>query len=157
MFDILIIAIGKVKEKFYRDAFDEYLKRLSPYARIKVEELKAEPFKNESDKLKSKQAEGERLLKLLAAQKEAAVFILDERGREFISTDFAKSLSKQQNKKLVFVIGGTLGLSDEVLNRPDFQFLSLSKMTLPHELARVVLAEQLYRAVCINKDKSYHY
>jgi 23S rRNA (pseudouridine1915-N3)-methyltransferase len=157
MFDILIIAIGKIKEKFYRDAFEEYLKRLSPYARIKVEELKAEPFKNDSDRQKSKQAEGERLLKFLATQKEAAVFVLDERGQEFVSTDFAKSLSKQQNKKLIFVVGGTVGLSEAVLSHKDFQFISLSKMTLPHELARVVLVEQLYRAVCLNRGKTYHY
>jgi len=157
MLDIVIIAIGKIKEDFYHQAFQEYLKRLSPYTRIKIEELKAESFKDIADKVKSKEIEGEKILKILNNYPEAEVFILDERGTEFISIDLAARLKKNQTKKIVFVVGGTLGLSLAILNNQRFHRLSLSKMTLPHELARVVLAEQLYRSICINRGKDYHY
>lgn len=157
MLDVIIIAIGRIKESFYRDAFNEYLKRLSPYARIKVEELKAEPFKSDSDKLKSKIAEGERIAGLLKNYPEAEVFILDERGEHSASLDWASKLKKHQAQKMIFVIGGTVGLSDKILLNKKHHRLSLSKLTLPHELARVVLAEQLYRAVCLGRGKDYHY
>jgi len=157
MFDIVIIAVGKIKEKFYRDGFNEYIKRLSPYARIKIEELKSEPFKNETEKNKSKEAEGERILNCLANYQDVTVFVLDEHGQELTSIDLASTLSRNQNSKLVFVLGGTVGLSNKILRNSKITKLSLSQMTLPHELARVVLAEQLYRGICISRGKDYHY
>ncbi len=157
MLNIVIIAVGKLKENFYREAFNEYLKRLSPYARIKVEELKAEPFKVESDKLKSKAAEAERILKLLDVYAESEIFILDERGEESTSVELSAVFKKHQSRKIVFVVGGTLGLAEEILKNKKYHFLALSKMTLPHELVRVVLGEQIYRAVCISLGKEYHY
>lgn len=157
MLNIVIIAVGKVKENFYRSAFEEYLKRLSPYARIKVEEVKAEPFKSEGDKPKSKALETAKILSYLDNYAESEIFILDERGENQTSIELSTTLKKHQSKKIVFVVGGTLGLAPEILNNKKYHFLSLSKMTLPHELARVVLIEQLYRAVCISLGKDYHY
>jgi 23S rRNA (pseudouridine1915-N3)-methyltransferase len=157
MLNIVIVAVGKIKESFYRDAFNEYLKRLSPYARIKVEELKAEPFKSDGDKPKCKELEAERILKLLDNYAESEIFILDERGEEFTSVELSAVFKKHQSRKIVFVVGGTLGLAEEILKNKKYHFLSLSKMTLPHELVRVVLGEQIYRVVCISLGKDYHY
>jgi len=157
MLNIVIIAMGKIREGFYRDAFNEYLKRLSPYARVKVEELKTEPFKNEGDKAKSRTAEAAKILNLLNNYAESEIFILDERGEQPDSLILAVTLKKYQSRKIVFVVGGALGLAEEILSDKKYHFLSLSKMTLPHELARVVLAEQLYRSVCLNRGKDYHY
>ncbi len=156
MLDIVIISIGKMKDKNYSSAAGEYLKRLSPYAKIKLEELPAESFKTKGDKLKAKKIGGDRILSALNKYNEAEVFILDENGGELGSRDFAERIKLGETKKLVFVIGGTAGLSADVLNRSDFKF-ALSKMTVPHELAKVLLLEQIYRGVCINTGKQYHY
>ncbi len=154
MFDLVILTIGKLKEKYFSEAYDEYLKRSLPYARIELVELEPEAF-GKSDAVKAKKKEGERLLKFLAKRAEATVMILDERGKEFTSVELSQYLEKQ-NGQLIFVIGGTQGLSEEMLEKYPMK-LALSKMTLPHELARVVLAEQIYRAATIAKGKSYHH
>jgi len=156
MLDIVLISVGKMKEGYYCEASNEYLKRLSTYAKIKIEELPAEAFRSESDKKKSKKAEGDRLQSVLKKYSEAEIFILDENGLELTSHKFANKLSEGERKKLVFVIGGTLGLSDDILEKHENK-LSLSKMTLPHELVKVVLLEQMYRGACINSGKQYHY
>lgn len=153
MLNITILAIGKLKEKHYQAAAGEYLKRLDPYAKIKIEELKAEAFGG-SDKAKAKEAEGERLLNYLKKHPDSLWFVLDENGEELTSEDFALKLDKL-NRHIIFIIGGSLGLDKRILTVKDK--LSLSKMTLPHELVRVVLIEQLYRAVTIIKNKEYHY
>lgn len=154
MFNITILAIGKIKEKHYQAAFEEYLKRLKPYAKIIVQELKVESF-NEGNKNKAKDYEAQRILAYLKKYPESQVFILDEHGPEYTSLEFTKILEKT-NSHFIFVIGGSLGYVPEVLKRYE-QHLSLSKMTMPHELARVVLIEQLYRAVTIVNKKEYHY
>jgi len=147
------LAIGKVKEKHYQQAVNEYLKRLSPYAKINVQELKAESF-NESNKLRAKEIEAERILSYIKKFEESCIIVLDENGEQLSSKDFAKKLEKI-NKQVIFIIGGSLGLSNKILENRNK--IALSKMTLPHELARVVLVEQLYRAVTIVKNKEYHY
>lgn len=154
MLSLTIIALGKLKEKHYQAAVAEYLKRLAPYAKIKVEELKVEPF-TESNKAKAKEVEGGRLLAFLERYEPSQVVLLDERGQEFTSHGLADFLDKASGG-LVFVIGGTQGFSASVLEKYQHK-LALSRLTLPHELARVVLAEQLYRAVTILKGKDYHY
>ncbi len=156
MFKIIVLAVGKIKESFYQQAFAEYIKRLQPYVKLSVVEVKAEPFSEQSDKNKVKQIEGLRLVKEMSKIKQGSFFILDERGKEYTSPQLAVKLNNL-SQPLVFVIGGSLGLSKEVLLQSQIQVLSLSKMTLPHELARVVLIEQIYRSVTILKNKTYHY
>lgn len=155
MFNIVILAVGKVKEKHWQTAVKEYLTRLKPYARVIIEEVEPEPFKRESDKEKSKQKEGERLLGALSKYSDSELIILDERGREFTSPEFSEFFSREP-RRVVFIIGGALGFSENFSKRT-FTKIALSKMTLPHEFARVVLLEQIYRAATIVSGKSYHY
>lgn len=155
MFSIIVLAVGKIKDKNYKNLAEEYLKRLSPYAKIKVEELPAESFNGEAEKIKAKKVEGERILKFLDKHESAEKFLLDEHGQELTSVDWARRLEKNNNP-MVIVIGGALGHSEEVLDKIKNK-LSLSKMTFPHEMARVILLEQIYRAATIIRGKEYHY
>jgi len=153
MLEIIIITIGKVKNEFFSGAIEEYLKRLKPYASVKVLELSPESF-GDSDKAKAKKAEGERILSALEKYAGAEVFLLHERGEEIDSVKFAKRL-ESAGRKTVFVIAGALGFAEEVLQK--YRQFSLSKMTFPHEMARLILLEQIYRAATIIQGKTYHY
>ncbi|MEW6617352.1 MAG: 23S rRNA (pseudouridine(1915)-N(3))-methyltransferase RlmH [Patescibacteria group bacterium] len=155
MLDITILTVGKIKEEYFKKACEEYTKRLSLYARISVEEIPYEPFRHEGEKNKVKQKEGERIKRFLEKRGECEVFILDERGKEYTSEQFAGALETTL-KPTIFVIGGSLGMSEEVLSLPHKK-IALSSFTFPHELARVVLLEQIYRAVTIMNGKTYHY
>ena len=155
MFNITILAIGKIKEKYWQEAMAEYLKRLKPYARINNEELKAEAF-SDATKEKVKEAEGEKILKYLEKFPGSKTVILDERGREMTSPALAGHLEQMENEHLIFVIGGSLGFSKKVLGAYP-EKLALSKMTLLHEMTRVMLLEQIYRGIAIIKNKNYHY
>ncbi len=155
MWNITIVAIGKVKEVYFRDAIEEYIKRLGPYVKLTFQELKPEPFHGEGDKLKAKKAEGERLSAFLEKRPESYVVILDERGRKYSSPSFARHLEKI-SQPIIFVIGGSLGIDERVVEEYK-NSISLSEMTFPHEMARVVLVEQIYRAVTILKEKEYHH
>ncbi|MFA6194264.1 MAG: 23S rRNA (pseudouridine(1915)-N(3))-methyltransferase RlmH [Patescibacteria group bacterium] len=156
MLDITLIAVGKIKESFWRDAFEEYAKRLKPYVRLKIIELPPEPF-SKSTKEKVKEIEGKRIMGYLEKQSHESgaslVYLLAERGRTFDSPTLAGWLEK--NSPLVLIIGGALGFSEELYGR--YPQISLSLLTFPHELARVVLMEQLYRAAAILNGKEYHY
>jgi 23S rRNA (pseudouridine1915-N3)-methyltransferase len=154
MFEIVIIAVGKVKNEFLNGAIDEYLKRLKPYAAVKVIELAPESFGG-SDHSKAKKTEGERIVAALEKYADADVWLLREQGKEFDSLGFAAKLDGA-GRKIVFVIAGALGFSEEVL-QPKYHQLSLSKFTFPHELARLILLEQIYRSAAIAKGKTYHY
>lgn len=153
MFDIVILAIGKIKENYFSEAANEYLKRLRPYARIEMVELEPASFNN-SNKEKSKKMEAEKILAYLEKQPDAQVFILHERGKSFDSGDFAKTLDT--NRRTIFVVGGSLGFDENILEK-NWLKLSLSPLTFPHEMARVILLEQVYRAATIIKGKDYHY
>lgn len=155
MFNITILAVGKIKEKYFQEAIGEYLKRLKPYAKITIEELKAEPFKNESEKIKSKKIEGGRIINFLEKHSDSEVVILDECGKKYSSMEFAGHLSKI-NIPIIFVIGGALGIDEKVSDKYKNQ-MALSDMTFPHEMARLFLLEQIYRATTIVKGKDYHY
>lgn len=157
MLKITILAVGKIKDECFKKNFQEYLKRISPYAVINVEEVNPESFFDNSDKEKIKQKEGEKILKFLEKFSQSKILILDERGKEFKSVDFSEFLFRNESEEIVFVVGGTLGFSQEILNYENTTKVSLSQMTFPHELTRVILAEQIYRAIAINKNKSYHY
>ncbi|MCU0678898.1 MAG: 23S rRNA (pseudouridine(1915)-N(3))-methyltransferase RlmH [Planctomycetes bacterium] len=154
MTNIIILAVGRLKAPYYRAAADEYLKRLKPYAKISVEELPSAPFTEKTKKL-AQATEGESISRWLDARREGRVFILDEHGDRLDSPAFSRLVSAATAPSY-FVIGGALGLDKAILVRAH-QMISLSRLTLPHELARVVLLEQIYRAVMIDKGKTYHY
>lgn len=143
-----ILAVGKLKERYYRDAFSEYAERLSHYMAFEAAEVPDRP-----DTLpRGMDMEGEDLLRRIKPDDRVIALCVD--GEQAASEDlFDKYLSG--DRRAVFLIGGSRGLSDAALGRADSR-LSLSKMTLPHQLARVVLAEQLYRAMKIYKNETYH-
>jgi len=151
--DIIIIALGKIKEKYWIAAAEEYLKRLRPYARVRIVELTPEPF-NKSSASIAKQKEADKINKVLEKYSDATVFLMDERGSEMTSLEFSEQLDKN-SQPLVFVIGGSLGLAPELLNK--YRKISLSKLTFLHEAARVILLEQIYRGITIIKGKDYHH
>jgi 23S rRNA (pseudouridine1915-N3)-methyltransferase len=157
--NIKILCVGKIKEKFYRDAIDEYVKRLSKYCSVSVVEVPDEKTsENASDNEIAivKDKEGERLLKHISDRDYViALAILGKQMDSVVFSRFIEDLGIQGKSSLIFVIGGSLGLSDTILKRSDFQ-ISFSKMTFPHQLMRVILSEQIYRAMRIMKNEPYH-
>jgi len=152
MFSIEIISIGKVKEEYFNDAIKEYVKRLKPYAQVKFTDLKAESF-NESNKEAVREIESKKIIKTLEKYNKNEVFLLHERGKVFDSLEFASFIDK--NQEIILVIGGSLGFSEELLSK--YQQVSLSNLTFLHEMVRVILLEQIYRAITILKAKNYHH
>lgn len=154
-----IVAVGKVKEKFYRDAIDEFLKRLSKYAKVQCIEVTDEKTPDNAsqvliDQIKLKEAV--RIIKHL--KEDSFVITLEILGKKFDSEAFAEKLNTlaiQGKSHIQFVIGGSLGLHTLVLNRSDMS-LSFSDMTFPHQLMRVILLEQVYRAYRIISGEPYH-
>jgi len=155
MLNIHIIALGKLKESYWKSAEAEYLKRLSPYAKIEINELIEESFKSKKEREEIQKKEADKIFKHIGPND--IVIALHERGKEMLSTDLAKTLEQksQQGSRLTFIIGGPLGLHESVLEKADVQ-LSLSQLTFPHQMVRTILLEQLYRSVMIGKGK-YHY
>ncbi len=153
MLNLSIVALGKVKEK---SAIDEYLKRLKPYAKVGLLEIPEEPFRDLSEKEKVTEKEAGKLLKHIP--EDSFLVALHERGKEFTSEKLAQFLKEKsmQGGLVTFLIGGPLGFHQSILDRADLQ-LSLSQLTLPHQMVRVVLLEQLYRAATIIAGKQYHY
>jgi 23S rRNA (pseudouridine1915-N3)-methyltransferase len=154
---IKLLCVGKTKEKYVQAALEEYLKRLRHYVPVDYSELKAEKRKKtESDEL-IKQREGERIMKALPPQ--GVVIALDERGTQYSSLNFSHWLERYQNrgdiKTVTFVTGGATGFSQSFLHTVE-EIISFSKMTFPHQLCRVILVEQLYRAYTILAGESYH-
>jgi 23S rRNA (pseudouridine1915-N3)-methyltransferase len=150
---ITILSIGGVKEKYYQTAIAEYSKRLSKDVRLEFIELPAKSF-SEKDSLIAKKQDSQRVLEFLNKNKNSQVFLLSENGEELDSIQFSKKIFSF-NEEIIFVIAGALGFDFDVLK--DYKKLSLSKMTFLHEMAKVVLVEQIYRAVNIEKGKRYHY
>ena len=153
MLDIVLVAIGKIKSEYLDIGYKEYQKRLGPFVRLQIKEIKAEPF-NISNKEKVKKIEEQKILKALEGMNEH-VYLLSEHGKKFDSISFSNKLNEFDGKKIVFVIAGSLGFSDEMIKK--YSCLSLSPLTFTHEMARVILLEQIYRAVCIERGKDYHY
>ncbi|KIL42836.1 50S rRNA methyltransferase [Jeotgalibacillus alimentarius] len=156
---IQIITVGKLKEKYLKQGIAEYTKRLGAYCNIEeieVPDEKAPENLSEADMLIVKQKEGERILSKIAP--DTHVITLEINGKQLTSEQLAKEIDKLATygkSKIAFVIGGSLGLSDEVLKRSDFG-LSFSKMTFPHQLMKLVLVEQVYRSFRINRGEPYH-
>ena len=159
MLGITLIAVGKIKEKFYSAAMDEYLKRLSAYCRFEVIEVKDEKTPENMSEIELEgilSREAERIEAKIP--KNATVISLCVEGKQLASEEFAEMVSDfalEGNSRLCFVIGGSVGLSDRIKGISKFR-LSFSKMTFPHMLMRVVFAEQLYRAFTIIEGKPYH-
>lgn len=154
---LTLLCAGKTREGFIRDGIDKYLRYIRPYAAIELRELREERIDDLRDAPRVRQREAERILK--AVPPGAQVMALDERGKEFTSHEFAGHLNKMFEggvRDLVFVIGGAMGLDESVTARAG-TVLALSRWTLTHEMARLVLLEQLYRAFTIIKGKPYHY
>ena len=154
-----ILAVGKIKEKYYRDAVDEYAKRLSKYVKLNIIEVKDEKTSegasdHENDLVKA--AESARLLQHIVPG--AVLIPLCIEGRSFSSEGFADLITSYENRgesHLQFVIGGSLGLDESLKEKGAFK-LSFSEMTFPHQLMRVVLLEQIYRAYRIKNNEPYH-
>ncbi|WP_028784436.1 23S rRNA (pseudouridine(1915)-N(3))-methyltransferase RlmH [Thalassobacillus devorans] len=156
---IMIVTVGKLKEKYLKQGIQEYVKRLGPYASIDIVEVadeKAPENLSEADMKEVKNKEGERILAKI--NPDSYVITLEIEGEQLTSEKLAKKLddlATYGKSKVTFVIGGSLGLSDEVLRRSDMG-LSFSKMTFPHQLMRLILVEQIYRAFKINRNEPYH-
>lgn len=156
---ITIVCVGKIKEKFYRDALAEYTKRLSRYCSLSITEVADEKTKEQASDVECaiiKDREGERILKSI--REDGYVIALAIDGKNLDSVELSKKIEKLAltgKSNLYFVIGGSLGLSDEVMKRADYK-LSFSRMTFPHQLMRVILLEQIYRSYRIINHEPYH-
>ena len=148
---IKIITVGKIKEKYLTDAINEYLKRLGKYTKINLIEVPDENF----DINKTLETEKKSILKYVSEKDYIITMEID--GKELSSIEFAKKIDEIQisNSNICFIIGGSYGLSDEIKKMSNFK-LSFSKMTFPHQLFRLILLEQIYRAYKINNNESYH-
>lgn len=157
--NISIITVGKLKEKYLKLGIEEYVKRLSAYAKIDLVEVADEKAPEELSELEMKQVkqkEGERILAKI--NPDTYVIALAIQGKLQSSEELADTLDKLATygkSKIAFVIGGSLGLSEEVLKRSNEQ-LSFSRMTFPHQLMKLILVEQIYRAFRINRNEPYH-
>ncbi|PLR78279.1 23S rRNA (pseudouridine(1915)-N(3))-methyltransferase RlmH [Bacillus sp. V3-13] len=157
--NISIVTVGKLKEKYLKQGIDEYLKRLTSYAKVEVIEVadeKAPEVLSSLEMEQVKQKEAERILAKISP--DTYVIALAIEGKQKSSEELADTLDRLAiygKRKIAFVIGGSLGLSDDVLKRAD-EKLSFSKMTFPHQLMRLILVEQIYRAFRINRGEPYH-
>ncbi len=151
-----LIFVGKTFDKRFESAIDDYLKRLSHYLPIKTTVIPA--VKNTKNVTEEQQKQMEGLLILQRVQAGDTLVLCDERGKEMRSVEFAKWLEnvQQKSRKLILVIGGPYGFSPDVYNRAD-SLLSFSKMTFSHQMIRLILVEQLYRACTIIKGEPYHH
>lgn len=156
---ISIIVVGKIKEKFYKDAIAEYAKRLSRYCKLEileVEDEKTPDSASDPEEQQIKEKEAERILKHI--KEDAFVITLEIAGQMFDSVSFADKFEKlgvQGTSHIQFVIGGSLGLHESVCKRSNLA-VSFSKMTFPHQLMRVILLEQIYRSYRIIHGEPYH-
>ena len=156
---ITVITVGKIKEKYLKDAIAEYSKRLSRYCKLEILEVADEKTPDGASEIVEeniREKEGERILKLI--KEDAYVITLEISGKMLTSEELAdriETLGIQGKSHLVFVIGGSIGLGREVLRRSDYA-LSFYKMTFPHQLMRVILLEQIYRSYRIINGEPYH-
>ena len=159
MLHINIICVGKIKEKYLQDAILEYSKRLSKYCSLNIVELNDEKVpQNLNDSLINQIKEKESNNIISHIDKNSYVLALDLKGKQYSSEDFSKKIndiSLNSSSSITFIIGGTLGLSQNVLNNSN-ELICFSKMTFPHQLIRVFLLEQIFRAFKISNNETYH-
>lgn len=159
MLHINIICVGKLKEKYLQDALSEYSKRLSKYCNLNIIELPDEKLPNNlNDSLinQIKQKESNNMLSHI--EKGSYVLALDLKGKQFSSEEFSKKItdiSLNSFSSITFIIGGTLGLYENVLKNSN-ELICFSKMTFPHQLIRIFLLEQIFRAFKISNNETYH-
>jgi len=153
MAGVVFLFIGKTKEGFIRDGIEKYARLAGHYLPVDIREIKGATAK---DPDAAKEEEAESVLGRLSPGD--IVVLLDEHGKNPVSVDFAAEMGRliEQGRRTVFVIGGPFGLSDKLRRRADY-LLSLSRLTFTHEMARLILLEQVYRAMTILKGKTYHY
>jgi 23S rRNA (pseudouridine1915-N3)-methyltransferase len=152
-----VICMGKTREHFIQEGIQKYLRYLTPYAGIEMLELKEEKINDLKDAPLVRKREAEKIFRSLPAGTFLAT--LDERGEEFTSHEFAgflNTIMESGIREVVFVIGGALGLDEQVTVRAN-KVIAMSRWTLTHEMARLVLLEQIYRAFTIIKGKTYHH
>ena len=156
---ISIICVGKIKEKYLKLGIDEFKKRLSKYCKLDIIELddeKAPEYLSDKEMLMIKEKEGKKILSKIKDNSYVIALAID--GKNLSSEELADTINNlgvRGNSHIVFIIGGSLGLSDEILSRANYK-LSFSKMTFPHQLMRLILLEQVYRAYRINSGEPYH-
>ncbi len=158
MMTVTIVCVGKLKEKFFRDAISEYEKRLSRFCKLKIIELSDEKIPDNAKEAEEKlilEREGKRILS--AIDKNTPIIAMCVEGKLFSSEELSEKIESLQmaGGRVAFVIGGSLGLSDEVKSCA-ISKISFGRITLPHQLMRVVLAEQIYRAFKIINNENYH-
>lgn len=157
---ITIVTAGKIKEKYLTAGINEFLKRLCPFANVKIVEINEEKMKDnpsEAEKQQTLQQEGQRLLRQVPEG--SYLFVLDVYGQQLSSEKLAAkldSLALQGRSNITFLIGGAFGLSEEVRQAADFR-LSFSPMTFTHQMIRLLLVEQIYRCFKINRGEKYHW
>lgn len=157
--NISVICIGKLKETYWNDAVKEYTKRLGKYCKLDIDELKESRLPDKASSAEEeavKEAEGKTILSRI--KKNDFVIALEIKGKALTSEQLAEkmeTLAMEGHGRVVFIIGGSLGLSLEVLKRADYK-LSFSEMTFPHQMMRVILLEQIYRSFKIRKRETYH-
>lgn len=149
---IKIICVGKIKEKFFREAIEEYTKRLSKYTKLEIIEVNDEDNLSKEVILKK---EKESILKYIDGK--SYIITLEIEGQQLTSNDLATKIDKVfiENSNIIFIIGGSYGLHEDIKNISNFK-LSFSKLTFPHQLFRVILLEQIYRSFKIMNNESYH-
>lgn len=159
MLHIDIICVGKIKEKYLKDAIEEYTKRLSKYCTLTITELPDEQVPshlNDSLAQNIKQTESNNILSHI--KKDSYVICLDLKGKQYTSEEFSQkieNISLNLNSHITFIIGGTLGMTDNLLQKAN-ELVCFSKMTFPHQLIRLFLLEQLFRAFKISHHETYH-
>lgn len=159
MLHIDIICVGKIKEQYLKDAVNEYSKRLSKYCSLNILELPDKQVPNNlNDKIceNIKQFESKNILSHI--KKDSYIVCLDLKGKQYTSNEFAQKLDNialNYNSNITFIIGGTLGMTNELLQKAD-ELICFSKMTFPHQLIRVFLLEQIFRAFKILNNETYH-
>lgn len=156
---ITIAAVGKLKEKYLKEAISEYSKRLSRFSEVEIIEVDDEYAPDTLSKAQESQVKKKEADKLLKRVKQGSyVILLDLAGEQTTSSGFSAKIENimlSGNSHITFIIGGSLGLDQSLINIADYR-LCLSKMTFPHQLARVILIEQVYRAFKIIKNETYH-
>jgi len=160
MLNINIVCVGKIKENYLKDAISEYSKRLSKFCNLNIIELADEKLPNKLNDSVINEIKNKECTKMIQAiKRDSYIICLDLKGKEFSSEDFSKKIENialNFNSSITFVIGGTLGLNEEILSLAS-EKICFSKMTFPHQLIRVFLLEQLFRAFKISNNETYHW
>ncbi len=149
---IKILCVGKIKEKFFKDSIEEYLKRLNKYTKIEIIEVNDVDLNNKELTLEK---EKNNMIKYI--NDKDYIITLEIEGKQISSVEFSNLIDKTliNNSNITFIIGGSYGIHEDIKNKSNFK-LSFSKMTFPHQLFRIILLEQIYRGFKIIKNESYH-